>query len=240
MLHGDFQAGAVDSDWQLIPTEWIQAAMDRWEPRDVPGKLSAIGCDPARGGADSTVISCRYGWWFDKLSVHALTPSGGDVAGLILQKMGADVGVPINLDIIGIGASVFDHLQSFNCNVTGVNNASKSEKRDITGSIGFVNKRADTWWQLRELLSPESSAQLSLPPDRELMADLATPMYSVGARGIQVESKTDIIKRLGHSPDRGDALVLAAIRDIANHSVTPLSPRVVGLHIRGQPMGNRY
>jgi hypothetical protein len=34
----------------------------------------------------------------------------------------------------------------------------------------------------------------------------------VNARGIQVEEKDQIKKRLGRSPDRGDAVVLAAMR----------------------------
>ncbi len=58
----------------------------------------------------------------------------------------------------------------------------------------------------------ERAAKAALPPDQRLFADLAAPRYRVTARGIQVEDKDQIKKRLGRSPDRGDAVVLAAKR----------------------------
>jgi hypothetical protein len=48
-----------------------------------------------------------------------------------------------------------------------------------------------------------------IPPDRQLRADLTTPRYMIRSNGIQIEGKQDITKRIGRSPDRGDALVYA-------------------------------
>ena len=48
-----------------------------------------------------------------------------------------------------------------------------------------------------------------LPDDRELLADLTAPKYTVTPRGIQIEPKEKLVKRLGRSPDRGDAIVMA-------------------------------
>jgi len=39
--------------------------------------------------------------------------------------------------------------------------------------------------------------------------DLAAPEFEVTLQGIQIESKDDIKRRLGRSPDRGDAVLLA-------------------------------
>lgn len=51
---------------------------------------------------------------------------------------------------------------------------------------------------------------IALPPDDELLSELASVKYKVDARGaIQIESKDEMRKRLGHSPDRADAVVLA-------------------------------
>jgi len=50
---------------------------------------------------------------------------------------------------------------------------------------------------------------IALPPDPELVSDLCAPRWKLTARGIQVESKDEIIKRLGRSPDCGDAVVMA-------------------------------
>ncbi|MBR1486719.1 MAG: hypothetical protein IJ597_05645, partial [Synergistaceae bacterium] len=48
------------------------------------------------------------------------------------------------------------------------------------------------------------------PPDDELLSELAAVKYKIDARGaIQIESKEEMKKRLGHSPDRADAVVLA-------------------------------
>jgi hypothetical protein len=50
---------------------------------------------------------------------------------------------------------------------------------------------------------------LALPPDPELLADLAAGRWVVTAAGIKMESKEEIRKRLGRSPDCADAVVLA-------------------------------
>jgi hypothetical protein len=65
------------------------------------------------------------------------------------------------------------------------------------------------WWRLREALDPTSGQDLCLPPDPELRVDLCAPTWHLTARGIQVESKDEIIARLGRSPDKGDSLVYA-------------------------------
>ncbi len=50
--------------------------------------------------------------------------------------------------------------------------------------------------------------EVSLPDDDDLRADLSALRYVFTQDGrIQLESKDDVRKRLGRSPDRGDALV---------------------------------
>jgi hypothetical protein len=65
---------------------------------------------------------------------------------------------------------------------------------------------------VREALDPDSGQDIALPPDRDLRADLTAPRWSITARGIQVESKEEIRKRIGRSPDAGDAVMLAHYR----------------------------
>jgi hypothetical protein len=48
-----------------------------------------------------------------------------------------------------------------------------------------------------------------MPDDPQLLADLTAPTFEVTARGIQVESKDEVKARLGRSPDRADALIMA-------------------------------
>src|SRR5205085_1292975 len=80
---------------------------------------------------------------------------------------------------------------------------------DQAEQLGFVNQRAEWWWKLREALDPDSGQELALPPDPELKSDLCAPRWKNTARGIQVESKEDLHKRIGRSPDAGDAVVYA-------------------------------
>jgi hypothetical protein len=82
--------------------------------------------------------------------------------------------------------------------------------RDRSGEIGFVNKRAAAWWNMRELLDPANQSRVALPPDDLLTGDLVAPHYRLVSGGnLQVESKDEIHKRLGRSTDDGDAVVQA-------------------------------
>jgi hypothetical protein len=71
----------------------------------------------------------------------------------------------------------------------------------------FANLRAEAWWRFREALDPATGADIALPPDPELAAELAMPRRVPEKREIQIESKEQIIKRLGRSPDKADAVV---------------------------------
>jgi len=71
----------------------------------------------------------------------------------------------------------------------------------------FRNQRAELFWLLREALEKE---ELGLPDDEELIADLSALRYSFDQAGrIVLEFKDEVRKRLGRSPDRGDAVALA-------------------------------
>jgi hypothetical protein len=73
------------------------------------------------------------------------------------------------------------------------------------------NKRAEAWWKFREELDPDQpdGSAIALPPDPELRADLCALTWSLKARGILLESKDELRKRLGRSPGKGDAVVMA-------------------------------
>lgn len=209
MLKGDFSAGKDDNPWQVIPTEWVEKAQARWKPDGKSGEMDALGMDVARGGADETVLSARYGHWFSELDTYPgkSTPDGPTAAALAVGKVRN--GAPIQVDVIGVGGSVVDHLKTNNLHVIEINSAEKSEKRDKSGKLKFYNKRAELWWLMRESLDPDLGDDIALPPDRELKVDLCTPRWKLTARGIQVESKEEIYKRIQRSTNKGDAVVYA-------------------------------
>lgn len=52
-------------------------------------------------------------------------------------------------------------------------------------------------------------SQIALPPDDELKADLASAQWELTARGIKLAPKHAIRERIGRSPGKGDAVVMA-------------------------------
>ena len=216
MLFGDFAAGTGDTEWQVIPSAWVDEAMNRWKEREYdPSRINSVGVDPSRGGRDSTVISPREDWHFHELRAYdgPTMETGGDVAAKVLELVGTS-NCPVHVDVIGIGASVVDHLTSLIGNrCVPINAASRSEgTADWSGTLEFINKRAEGWWRFRDLLNPANGYRLELPRSARLKAELCSPQYQLMSNGIKIEAKVDIIKRLGRSTDYADACILAAER----------------------------
>lgn len=75
------------------------------------------------------------------------------------------------------------------------------------------------------VLSPDRTMKVALPKNHRLLADLCTPRFRNTARGLIIEEKADIKKRLGRSPDRGDAVCsrASARRSSGTTAVAPPS-----------------
>lgn len=228
LLYGDFSIGHEDDPWQVIPTEWVRLAQRRWQEREEPEvSLTAVGVDPARGGSNKTVVAKRYGNWIAELEKHpgSATPDGPVVAALAVKALGDDKRATINVDVIGIGSSVYDTLVSQGLRVAGINFAEGTTATDKSGRLKFRNVRAEAYWRMREALDPEHGDDVALPPDNELLADLTTPKWKITTSGIQIESKEDIVRRLRRSPDCGDAVVLALMIKKERKKVRAWGPR---------------
>lgn len=225
MRFGNFQATQTDNAWQVIPTAWVQAAQARWtekppqmpKPGGEPGELvdvpmSAVGADISRGGPDKTTLAVRRDAWYARVKKFPGTEvkDGQAAAQLLAREVGGDTDVPLHIDVLNIGASAFDQARDLKLNAFAMNASEGTKARDKSGKLGFVNKRAQWIWQLREALEPGSGQDLALPPDTELLADLCAARYRMTARGIQIELKEEIKKRIGRSPDVGEAVILAS------------------------------
>jgi hypothetical protein len=235
MMKGDFDVGLQDDARQVIPSSWILAAQDRWhalQPRHEKGPMDSLGVDVARGGnmgaaevsqggSDELVISPRYGTYFDHQVIHKGVDinDGAKAATLILAQRKDEA--PIHIDVVGVGTSPYDFLCVNNIYTIAINGASSARGTDASGLLRFFNYRAQLHWRMREALDPANPEPIALPPDPQLTADLAAPRWWLGKSGIQVESKDDIKKRLGRSPDRGEAALNALIS-------TPKRQMVIG------------
>lgn len=212
LLYGDFKSRKPDPEMQVIPTDWIKAAQWRWKDRNEPDKpLTHLGVDPSRGGADATEIAPRIGNYYKQILTYpgSAVPDGEVCADLVEEALGQDLNAAIHIDVIGIGASAFDFLNKRDLDVIAVDFREKTDFQDSSGLMDFRNVRAAAYWSLREDLDPKIGGDLALPPGDELIADLAAPRSTPTPRGYLLEPKKDIVKRLGRSPGKGDAVVMA-------------------------------
>lgn len=224
MLNGDFSAGIEDDPFQVIPTKWVELAMERWT---MPAKLqpmASLGVDVARGGRDNTVIARRHDFWFDVPLTYPgkETPDGPTTAGLVISAMRDKA--PIHIDVIGVGSAPFDFLKDAGQHVLGINVAEASHARDLSGLLEFKNIRSELWWKMREALDPAQNTGIALPNDPRLKADLTAPKWKLVGSKIFVESRDDIIKRIGRSPDFASAYILALIPTAKRAAKAVISP----------------
>ncbi len=215
---GNFMISRRDDLWQVIPTDWIRAAQSRWTaqpPRGVP--MCAMGVDIAQGGTDKTTLVSRYDGWFSEItSVPGVaTPTGNEIAGLVVSHRRD--GATVILDMGGgYGGAAYMRLvdNGLEEHLVGYKGAAATTKRTVDGKLKFSNTRIAAYWKLREALDPGQvgGSPIALPPDSELLSDLTAMRYQEGPNGIMPardsSTKVEITKRLGRSPDKGDAVVM--------------------------------
>ena len=218
MLDGRFLSSLEDDKMQVIPSDWVDAAIERWKEADpkakAAGRMNSMGVDPARGGSDEMTICTRHGWWYSpitKIPGKEVDTGGKGAARVLMQRRDE---AQVNIDVIGIGSSVYDVLYENGLNpVALVGNSTEWSDGQLSkdGLFRFKNLRALMWWRLRESLDPASGDNIALPPDRKMKEDLCAFTYKEldGGR-IQIESKDEIRRRLGRSPDAGDCILYAS------------------------------
>lgn len=209
---GEFWQHDTDS---IIPLSWVEAAVNRWyalqdapDGFESPG-VTALGIDIGME-SDKSIAALRQG---NYVSECVRLPRGDTMATTGRIKVMLDrFKKPAVIDVIGIGAGVVHRLQEMGYDqyVIPFTANERTDFLDRSGLIGFVNKRAAIWWNMRELLDPASGEDIALPPDDELIGDLTAPRSrQVSGGKIMVESKGDIRVRLGRSTDAGDAVLMS-------------------------------
>lgn len=204
---GNFAEGSEDA---VIPLSWVELAIERWHDAqsDPLSALSAVGVDVARYGSDDTILALRFGSIISELrrfSKQDTMATTGHVKG-VLDAHGPDALAVV--DVVGVGAGVVDRLRELEKRVEPFNSSTKTLLKDSSGELGFLNRRSLAWWNMREILDPETS-NVCLPPDDMLIGDLTAPTWRTTSSGlIRIEEKDEVKKRIGRSPDAGDAVVM--------------------------------
>jgi len=224
MYLGDFSSGICDHDFQMIPTRWVDAAMDRWVKAEQDGRLDdyreqemgSMGIDVAMGGRDFTVLARRHGWFWDELiKVQGKdVPDGYAVAALCMGNVRD--GATLCIDAVSLN-SPYDILKrESRMKVVGVKGQARRNLPHVSKGQECRNMRTALYWMLRKILDPANNLHPLLPADDRLRSELLTPQYDRSSGIIEMERKEDVIKRVGYSTDDADAVVysLACLDDI--------------------------
>jgi hypothetical protein len=228
LLHGDFLAGREDHEWQVIPTDWVKAAQERW--RKAPQKtrtMLALAMDVAMGGPDVTTIAALHEEaWFAPIITRPGVATNDPVQHAALLILSRRDEADISVDATGgWGTGILSHLKhQHGIPCSGLVFSRKSNLKARDGKLGFRNLRAEMYWRFREALSPDSGFDVMLPPSPRLLGQLTTPRYEVRSTDLLIEDKEGIRKRTGGSTDEADAVVMAWHR---RGSSTRLRPTLV-------------
>lgn len=209
---GKFDAGLKDGAFQCIPTDWVMQAMARWTPEPPVGvPMCSIGLDVAQAN-DMTVAAPRHDGWFAPLIAvkGSETSTGAKAAGFVLSIRRDGALIVIDMGG-GYGGACYEWLSENGIKVESYKGSEAGIGRTVDNQLTFFNKRSKSYWQFREALDPgqPGGSPIMLPYDKKLIADLCSPSFSVGPRGIQVEAKEKVVARLGRSTDYGDAAVIS-------------------------------
>jgi hypothetical protein len=189
-----------------IPAEAIlRARHAEIEPRTVRDLPRVLGVDVARGGNDRTRLVDRQGRIAGRIDIAMHTDDLMQIAHQVMKTLRDNPDIrKAYIDVTGVGAGVYDICRNngFAERVAGINFGSKAEdpKR-------YVNRRAEMQARTKEWLLDAGGADI--PDNDEAHRHLAASGFKYDANSrLQIESKEDIKKRLGFSPDWADALGL--------------------------------
>lgn len=203
-VNGDFADEGGDT---IVPLSWIEAAFNRWEELEYEGKVN-MGVDVAEFGRDSSCVYTRIGRKVKPCKQYSKLPIMQLVGHLVVQ-FNAEQCSYINIDTIGVGTGVEGRLDEIGIPTNRVNVAEGPGGLKQEETAKFINKRAQFYWTLRELLDPSNPDAIGIPEDDELMEELLATKYKINSSGkIQIIGKDEIKANLGRSPDKADALMI--------------------------------
>jgi hypothetical protein len=210
-VYGQFPS---EGDDQFISASLVDEAMKRPKYQDASAPI-VIGVDPARFGADATVIAVRQG-----RDIIAIQRHRGDdtmtVVGHVIEAIEEYKPALVVIDEGGLGAGIVDRLKEQRYKIKGVNFGNKS-----SNPVMYGNKRAEMWGKMKDWLKTAS-----IPLDRFLKTDLISPMMKPDSKGtIFLESKKDMKARGLASPDAADAICVTFAFPVAHREARESTQR---------------
>jgi phage terminase large subunit len=166
--------------------------------------LRAFGVDVANSeNGDLGAIARGSGRILDDVSAFPCPNANALGRRVVSEAKSTDVAPEhVGVDGVGVGAGTVNEARDSGFWVQTCNGGDKPD--ETADAEKFNNKRSQMYWQMRLDLE---RADLALPNDDELIEDLTTPKWLTKNGKICVESKEEIKKRIGRSPNKGDAAV---------------------------------
>jgi hypothetical protein len=200
----------AQSKTSVIQLEWLIDA-SRNDPDMFATGFKALGVDVANSeDGDKAAIAKGKGRTLIEV-VDFPCPDANQLGHHVFQTMRDEIIMPENvgIDSVGVGAGTVNTLKEHGRRVNALNGGAKPEENWTFREDGekvetFVNLRSQMIWAFR---LDVQNGTLSLPYDEELFADLVTPEWGIRNGKIYIESKDEIKKRLGRSPNKGDAAI---------------------------------
>lgn len=215
----------------FISPELVQGAVRRrLDPITYRSHQKILSVDPARFGDDFSVITLRQGlrvYWQMALSGF----DGPDLASRIfevIRTQGRTEGLPVEpgpiscvvYDAIGNGADLDSALRRMQglppCIAVQWGQPAKDDKQ-------YFNQRSECWGRMRDFLEHGQ-----IPDSEDLANELSSLDYGYDAKfRIQLQSKKDLKKGGGKSPDRADSLALSFVPELIDRKIVLAKVRPV-------------
>jgi hypothetical protein len=193
---GEFPPGSINA---LLTVDEVEAALGKHlRPDAYQWSQKRLGIDVARFGDDRTVIFPRQG--LAAFQPHVMRVQDTCQIAARAQVVKLDFGSEMEfIDDTGHwGHGVIDNMRTAGYNPFGI------QFHGPAIDPRFKNRRAEMWMQMAEWIKRGGA----LPNMPELVGELTAPTYTFAQGKFQLEDKDMIKKRLGRSPDLGDALAL--------------------------------
>jgi len=230
--------------FSTIPHRWVASCRVLELPEI--GAVEA-GIDVGAGG-DRTVIRERRGPRAGREKVFVDEDPMRSV-GKLVEKINEWGVTRVKIDVTGIGWGLAGRLRELSSrhNSAGALHGDTTHNAEVVRvnfgagpSPGkerqYLNKRAELWWGVGRENSRLGLWDLT-EVDDQVVHELTAPRYQIldSYGKIKIERKVDAIKRLGVSPDRAEALLLAFFDP--GHDAPGVSPSVMSAFAEADILG---
>lgn len=197
-VRGEFPRSGSD---QFIPTDEVEKAVARWRSihkREYGFLQPVLGVDPARFGDDKSVVVVRQGDYIHPPYSYNGIDTMELCAKILDIRRDYGGGGLICVDGVGIGAGVVDFLRHRDLPVIEVQSSGGAFDHKT-----YANKRAELYGKLKDWIVRGGC----IPDQKDIQEQLTCFSYGYNNKlQLQIQSKKDIRKTLGKSPDVADAL----------------------------------